>query len=111
MDAQRFREVILRDRRMADLAIGKTGADEYEFGGSVLGAQRLEQHEIAAAVDVEIGPGVFHAPDRTRLSSQVEDNFLCHHSLPHRIQIAQIGFDGANALRRSLGCGAAMAIE
>ena len=52
---------------------------------------RLEDRELAAAVDLEIGVGVAHAVDVTDLPREIEDDLLVAHQILHRAGVAHVG--------------------
>src|SRR5262245_29106333 len=64
--AERLRLTILGDAAVAARAVREPRADEQDLGVRTDRPHRVEQHEIAAAVHVEVGPGIFDAGDCAR---------------------------------------------
>ena len=54
-------------------------------------AAGLEQGELAAAVDVEIGVRIAHAVDVADLAGEVEDHLAVAHQVVHRARLAHVG--------------------
>jgi hypothetical protein len=79
----------------------RTGHHDLDVGIDV--AQRLEQHQGAAEVDVEVGPRIFHAADRTRLPREVEDVLLAGDERGHEAPLAQVAFHDFHAVTFELG--------
>ena len=54
-------------------------------------AARLEQRQLAAAVDVEIGVRIAHAVDVADLAGEVEDHVAALHEVVHRAGLPHVG--------------------
>jgi hypothetical protein len=66
--------VLLVHRQVVGLAVDLARAGEHDLHAGVVVAARLEQRELAAAVDLEIGVRVPHAVDVADLAGEVEDH-------------------------------------
>ena len=54
-------------------------------------AARLEQRQLAAAVDLEVGVRIAHAVDVADLAGEVEDHLAALHQVVHRAGLAHVG--------------------
>ena len=54
-------------------------------------AARLEQRQLAAAVDLEIGVRIAHAVDVADLAGEVEDHLAALHEVIHRAGLPHVG--------------------
>ena len=54
-------------------------------------AARLEQRQLAAAVDLEIGVRIPHAVDVADLPGEVEDDLATAHQVVHRARLPHVG--------------------
>ena len=61
-------------------------------------AARLEQRQLAAAVDLEVGVRVAHAVDVADLAGEVEDHLAVAHQVVHRARLAHVGDVHADAI-------------
>jgi hypothetical protein len=52
---------------------------------------RLEQRQLAAAVDLEIGVRIAHAVDVADLAGEIEDHLAALHEVIHRARLAHVG--------------------
>ena len=60
------------------------GAREHDLHARIVAAARLEDGQLAAAVDLEIRVRVLHAVDVADLAREVEDHVLVAHQVVHR---------------------------
>ena len=72
VDVDRHCRVLLVDGVVAGSAVDLTSRGVHDARASVGAAQRLEQGELAAGVDVEVAQRVFHGVDVADLSGEVE---------------------------------------
>ena len=93
VQAQRFARLLLRDRQIRHAAVLQPRPDEHQLGCGVHLSHRLEQHEVAAAIHVEIRPGIFHAADRAGLAGEIEDRLLPAHEVGHQLVVADVALD------------------
>ncbi len=59
-------------------------AREHHLGSRVVLPARLEEGELAAAVDLEIGVRIPHAVDVAHLAGEVEDHLAVAYEVGHR---------------------------
>ena len=57
----------------------------------VVVAARLEQRQLAAAVDVEVRVRILHAVDVADLAGQVENHFAVAHQVVHGAGLPHVG--------------------
>ena len=91
-------EVILGDRQRVGLAVHLARAREHDLHARVELAARLENRQLAAAVDVEIGVRIPHAVDVAHLAGEVEDDLAIAHQMVHRAFLADVGDVDADAV-------------
>ena len=63
-----------------------------------MSAARLEQGQLTAAVDLEVGMRVAHAVDVADLSGEIEDDLATAHEIVHRAGLAHVGDVDAHAI-------------
>jgi len=61
--AQRLRRPVFINRLRGLPPVLQPGTDEYQHGVAIDRAKSFEQHQTAAAIDVEVRPGIFHTAD------------------------------------------------
>ena len=79
-------------------AVLQTRARGDDFRRRIGVADGVEQHQRAAAVHIEVGPGVVHAAHGARLSRQVEHELLSGHKPRHQGVVAQVSFNHPDAV-------------
>src|SRR5438552_13104928 len=97
VDAEWIGVLLFANRCRTGFSIRQPRADEDERRLWTFEAQRLEQHQVAATIDVEVGRRIVHAAHRARLPGQVEHDVLPGDSTAHRGDIAQVAFDHMHA--------------
>ena len=88
----------LGDRQGVRPAVDLPRAREHDLHRRVVCAARLEQRQLAAAVDLEVGVRVLHAVDVADLAGEVEDHVLPAHQIVHRALLADVGDVDADAI-------------
>ncbi len=91
VDVGRPHQMTLGDRQRVGLAVDLPGAGVDDLGARIVMTAGLEQRQLAAAVDLEIGVRVTHAVDVTDLAGQVEDHVAPLHQVVHRAGLAHVG--------------------
>ncbi len=81
----RLEEVVLVDRQVARLAVdlARAGVDDLQLG--VPPPHRLEEAQLARAVDLEVGERVVHRVDVAHLAGEVEQHVLAAHEVLHAV--------------------------
>src|SRR5687767_3121221 len=77
---------------MLGVTILQPRTGKYDLRVAIVFAQRFEQYEVAAAVDVEVGPRVLHAAHRARLTGEVNHDLLATDDGGHPVEIAKVSF-------------------
>ncbi len=88
----------LVDRQRVRTSVDLTRAGEHHAHAGVLRPARLENRQLRAAVDVEIGIRIPHAVDVADLAGEIEDDVLILDEHVHRVSVAQIGDVHANPI-------------
>ena len=98
VDVGRAHEMALIDRKRvgAPVHLARTGEDDLHL--RVVVAARLENGELAAAVDLEIGVGVPHAVDVAHLAREAEDDVAIADEMVHRRLLADVGHVDAHPI-------------
>ena len=81
----------LGHRQLVRLAVDLPRAGEDHLRARIVMTARLEQRQLAAAVDVEIGVRVAHAVDVADLAGEVENHVAALHQVIHRARLPHIG--------------------
>lgn len=79
------------DGKVIGFAVELAGAGEEDFEGGVEFAAGLEQGELGAAVDFEVGVGVEHGVEVTGLPGEVEEEVLVLDEVGDCVGISDIG--------------------
>ena len=91
VDIGRLQRVALVHRQILRAAVDLPRAGEDDLGRRVAVATRLQQRELAADVDLQVGVGVSHAVGVADLPGQVEDDVLPLHQIAQAVLVAHIG--------------------
>ena len=83
-------EVIFADRQRIGLAVDLPGAGEHHLDARVEPAARLEDRQLASAVDLQIRVRIRHAVDVAHLAREVEDDLAVPHEMIHRAFLADV---------------------
>jgi len=78
-----------RQRVGPPVNLARAGVDHLD--ARVVMAARLEQGQLAATVDLEVGMRVLHAVDVTHLAGQVKDHFAVAHQVVHGAGLPHVG--------------------
>ena len=91
VDVGRPHELALADRQRVGPAVDLARAGEDDLHVRVVVAARLENRQLAAAVDLEIRVRIAHAVDVAHLAREVEDDVAIAHEIVHRRLLADVG--------------------
>ncbi len=91
VDVDRAHEMIFGDRQGVGLAVHLARAREHDLDARVELPARLEDRQLAAAVDVEIRVRILHAVDVAHLAGEIEDDLAIAHQVVHRAFLAHVG--------------------
>ena len=86
------------DRQRVGPAVDLARAGEDDLRAGIVVAARLEQRQLAAAVDLEIRVRIPHAVDVAHLAGEVEDDVAVAHEVVHRALLADVGDVDADAI-------------
>ena len=75
-----------------------TRAGEHDLHRWIVVTARLEERQLAAAVDLQVRVRVLHAVDVTDLSGEVEDHIVSLHEMVHRRLLTDVGDVQADAI-------------
>ena len=98
VDVRRLHEVLFGHRQLLGSSVHLARAREDHLHARVVAAARLEDRELAAAVDLEIRVGILHAVDVAHLAREIEDHLLVAHQVIHRARLAHVGDVDADAV-------------
>ena len=84
-------EMALVDRQVVRYAVDLARAGEYHLDVGIVVAARLEDGELAAAIDLEVCEGVAHAIHVADLTGQVKEVVLPLYQVVHAGAIADVG--------------------
>ena len=98
VDVSRPNQMFLGDWQIFRLAIDLTGARIHHLDAGIVPPARLEQRQLAVAVDLEVGMRVAHAVDVADLPGEVEDDLAIAHEIVHRARLTDVGDIDANAV-------------
>ena len=98
VDVGRLHQVLLVDRQRVGTAVDLARAGEDDLGAGIVVAARLENRQLAAAVDLEVGVRIAHAVDVTDLAGEVEDDLPVAHQIVHRALLPDVGDVDAHAV-------------
>ena len=91
VDVDRPDRMLLVDRQVVGPAVDLARAGVDDPDRRVVLAARLEDRQLRAAVDLEVGLRVGHRIEMARLPGQVEQEVLIAHESGHRMAVADIG--------------------
>jgi hypothetical protein len=91
-------EVLFGDRQADRPSVDLPGAGEHHLDARIVTTACLEDRQLAAAVDLEVGVWVLHAVDVADLAGEVEDDLLIAHQVIHRAGLTHIGDVDADAV-------------
>src|SRR5687767_12085765 len=77
-------EVLLGHGQRVRAAVHLSGSREDDLHGWIVAAAGLEDEQLAAAVDLEVGIRILHAVDVADLSREIEDDVLLAYQVVHR---------------------------
>ena len=83
--------VLLVDGQVVRAAVDLAGAREHDASVGILMTARLEDGELAAAVDLEIGERVGHRVEVARLPREVEQVVLALNQVLQAVLVADVG--------------------
>ena len=83
---------VFADRHVLGVTVLQPRAGEDDLRVAIVLAQRLEQHEIAAAIHVEVGPRIFHAAHGAGLAREVHHDLLATDHARDQVAIAKVAF-------------------
>ena len=80
-----------RHRQRVGPAVDLARAGEDDLDPRVVAAARLEDRQLAAAVDLEIRVRILHAVDVADLAGEIEDDVLIAHQVIHGALLPHVG--------------------
>ncbi len=96
VDVDRSHQMTFGDRQRVGLSVHLARSREHHLHRRIEFPARLENRQLAAAVDLEIGVGILHAVDVAHLAGEVEDDLAIANQVVHGAFLADVGDVDAN---------------